>query len=150
MKIRTVAATALLSVASAVFVVQAGAQGQSAAKPQASVAPENAMLYIVTPQDGAVVEPTFTVVFGLKGMGIAPAGVVMPNTGHHHLLVDGETMPDLKTPLGTDVTHFGAGQTETTLTLTPGTHTLQLILGDHLHLPHNPPVTSEKITITVK
>src|SRR5690606_26330846 len=95
-----------------------------------SVAPAEAMLYIVTPQNGAVVEPTFTVVFGLKGMGIAPAGVPMPNTGHHHLLINGERMLDLNVPLGADVTHFGAGQTETTLTLPPGEHTLQLILGD--------------------
>jgi len=113
-------------------------------------APEGAMAYIVSPVDGATVSTTFDVVFGLKGMGVAPAGVQANNTGHHHLLVDGAQLPDLNAPLGANVTHFGAGQTQTTLTLTPGSHTLQLVLGDHLHIPHNPPVVSEKITITVR
>ena len=83
-------------------------------------------------------------------MGIAPAGTDRDNTGHHHLLVDAKELPDLTKPLGKDVKHFGGGQTETTLTLEPGTHTLQLILGDMTHTPHNPPVVSEKVTITVK
>lgn len=113
-------------------------------------APEGAKAYIVSPLDGAVVSQNVTVVFGLKGMGVAPAGVQANNTGHHHLLIDGETTPDMNMPLGTAVTHFGGGQTETTLTLEPGTHTLQLILGDYLHTPHNPPVVSDKITITVR
>ncbi len=113
-------------------------------------APAEAQLYIVSPQSGAVVSQTFNVVFGLQGMGVAPAGVQTNNTGHHHLLVDGATLPDLNAPLGAAVTHFGGGQTQTTLTLTPGRHTLQLILGDHVHTPHNPPVISEKITITVQ
>lgn len=112
-------------------------------------APEGAEAYIVSPQDGDVVAPTFTVIFGLQGMGVAPAGTQVGNTGHHHLLIDGEA-PDMNAPLGTAVTHFGAGQTQTTLTLEPGEHTLQLILGDHLHIPHNPPVVSEEITITVR
>jgi hypothetical protein len=92
------------------------------------------------------------VLFGLKGMGVAPAGIDMPNTGHHHLLVDVAEMPDLNLPLpaSTNVIHFGGGQTEKELTLTPGTHTLQLILGDHLHIPFTNPVISKKITITVK
>jgi hypothetical protein len=115
-----------------------------------SASPEEAMLYIVSPQQGAVVSSPFTVVFGLKGMWVAPAGIPMANTGHHHLLINGQQMLDLKQPLGADVTHFGAGQTETTLTLAPGVHTLQLILGDHMHIPHNPPVMSEKVTITVE
>ena len=114
-----------------------------------SSAPEDAAVYIVSPADGAVVPPTFKVVFGLTGMGVAPAGVVRENTGHHHLLVKGVAEPDLNMPMGDVVTHFGGGQTETTLTLPPGTHTLQLILGDHLHIPHEPPVMSEEITITV-
>lgn len=113
-------------------------------------APEGASLYIVSPRDGDVVTSPVTVVFGLRGMGVAPAGVVMPNTGHHHLLVNGEQLPDLSMPLGTNVTHFGGGQTETSVTLEPGVHTLQLILGDHLHIPHNPPVVSEQITVTVR
>lgn len=111
---------------------------------------DGAQAYIVSPINGATVPTTFDVVFGLKGMGVAPAGTQVNNTGHHHLLVDVEQMPDLNMPLGANVTHFGAGQTQTTLTLTPGQHTLQLILGDHLHIPHNPAVVSEKITITVR
>lgn len=114
-----------------------------------TAAPEGASVYIVSPQNGATVPPTFKVVFGLNGMGVAPAGVQAANTGHHHLLVDGQSLPDFSLPLGTQVTHFGGGQTETTLTLSPGEHTLQLILGDHLHIPHEPPVVSEIIRITV-
>lgn len=113
-------------------------------------APEGAQVYFVSPVDGAVVPQTFTVVFGLQGMGVAPAGTQINNTGHHHLLVNFDELPDLNMPLGADVTHFGGGQTQTTLTLSPGEHTLQLILGDHMHIPHNPPVLSEKITVTVR
>ena len=93
-----------------------------------------------------------TVRFGLKGMGIAPAGVAFDNTGHHHLLVDVDPPADLGQPLPNDAhsLHFGKGQTETELKLTPGKHTLQLVLGDQLHIPHDPPVMSKKITITVK
>lgn len=115
-----------------------------------SPAADGAQAYIVSPMDGATVPTTFDVVFGLKGMGVAPAGTQVNNTGHHHLLVDAAELPNLDMPLGADVTHFGAGQTQTTLTLTPGQHTLQLILGDHMHIPHNPAVVSEKITITVR
>ena len=115
-----------------------------------SASPDGATAYIISPENGATVEQTFTVKFGLKGMGIAPAGTDRDNTGHHHLLVDAKELPDLTKPLGKDVKHFGGGQTETTLTLEPGTHTLQLILGDMTHTPHNPPVVSEKVTITVK
>ncbi|ALO45131.1 DUF4399 domain-containing protein [Pseudohongiella spirulinae] len=117
---------------------------------QPSTAPEGASVYIVSPQNGDTVSTTFTVVFGLSGMGVAPAGIAMPNTGHHHLLINMDTLPDLGQPLGADVMHFGLGQTETTVTLEPGQHTLQLVLGDHMHVPHNPPVMSEKITITVE
>ncbi|MDI3323311.1 DUF4399 domain-containing protein [Pontibacterium granulatum] len=106
--------------------------------------------YIVTPTDGATVPSTFKVVFGLRGMGVAPAGVEREKTGHHHLLVDMEQLPPLDQPLGKEVKHFGGGQTETTLTLPPGQHTLQLILGDHQHKPHEPPLVSERITIEVK
>lgn len=115
-----------------------------------SAAPQGAAVYIASPQDGAVVPRTFTVRFGLNGMGVAPAGIEMDNTGHHHLLVDHDGMPAMGEPLGGDVMHFGGGQTETTLTLEPGEHTLQLVLGDHLHVPHNPPVMSPEITITVR
>lgn len=115
-----------------------------------SPAGEGAQAYIVSPVDGSTVPTTFNVIFGLQGMGVAPAGIQVGNTGHHHLLVDAAELPDLNMPLGSNVTHFGAGQTQTTLTLAPGEHTLQLILGDHLHIPHNPPVVSEQITITVR
>lgn len=115
-----------------------------------SPAADGAQAYIVSPSNGATVSTTFDVVFGLQGMGVAPAGIQVGNTGHHHLLVDAQELPDLNMPLGADVTHFGAGQTQTTLTLSPGVHTLQLILGDHMHIPHNPPVVSEQISITVR
>jgi len=117
-----------------------------------SPAPADAELYFITPHDGAVVEPTFTVRFGLRGMGVAPAGVDAPHTGHHHILIDLDELPPLSMPLPAteQVVHFGAGQTETELTLKPGVHTLQLILGNHLHIPHDPAVVSEKITITVQ
>lgn len=117
---------------------------------QPSPAPEGASVYIVSPQNGDTVGTTFTVVFGLSGMGVAPAGIEMPNTGHHHLLINKDSLPDLGQALGADVMHFGLGQTETSVTLEPGQHTLQLVLGDHMHVPHNPPVMSEKITITVE
>lgn len=107
--------------------------------------------YIISPSDGDTVTSPVTVKFGLKGMGVAPAGVERDNTGHHHLLIDLETLPDLDKPIPADDqhVHFGGGQTETTVELEPGEHTLQLLLGDHLHRPHDEPVVSEKITITV-
>lgn len=113
-------------------------------------APEGAAVYIISPVDGDTVPTTFTVHFGLKGMGVAPAGTDKEGTGHHHLLVDGKAMPMLDQPMGSDIKHFGGGQTETELTLEPGEHTLQLILGDMAHVPHDPPVASEVITITVQ
>lgn len=115
-------------------------------------APEGAAVYFIAPQDGVTVSGPVTVKFGLKGMGVAPAGVERANTGHHHLLVDIDEVPPAGQPVPADAQHihFGGGQTETTLELAPGKHTLQLLLGDHLHRPHQPPVLSEKITITVK
>jgi uncharacterized protein DUF4399 len=115
-------------------------------------AAEGTKVYIVSPKDGTTVSSPFTVQFGLKSMGIAPAGVNHPNTGHHHLLVDLAQPPDLNAalPVTENIRHFGAGQTETELTLPPGKHTLQLVLGDYLHIPHDKPVMSDKITITVK
>jgi len=106
--------------------------------------------YIISPQDGATVPSTFKVIFGLKGMEVSPAGVEKANSGHHHLLIDSKKLPDMSKPLGDSVMHFGKGQTDTTLTLSPGKHTLQLILGDHLHVPHSPAVVSKKITVTVE
>jgi len=114
--------------------------------------PEGAMVYIISPADGEIVTSPVTVRFGLKGMGVAPAGTDKANTGHHHLLIDMADMPALDKTLPADANHkhFGGGQTETTIELSPGKHTLQLIMGDQNHVPHNPPVMSEKITITVK
>jgi hypothetical protein len=113
--------------------------------------PAGAEVYIISPKDGAKVSSPFVVEFGLKGMGVAPAGVKIENTGHHHLLIDTDAPADLNAPLPSSdkVMHFGKGQTQTTLTLPPGKHTLQLLLGDNAHVPHNPPVISKKITVTV-
>ncbi len=117
-----------------------------------TAAPAGAELYFIAPADGATVEKEFTVRFGLKGMGVAPAGITLDKTGHHHLLVDVAELPPMNQPLPNDATHkhFGGGQTETTITLPPGKHTLQLILGDALHIPFDPPVLSKKITVMVK
>ncbi len=116
-----------------------------------SPAPAGAAVYFITPQDGATVASTFKVTFGLKGMGVAPAGIDMPDTGHHHLLIDVAEIPNPELPLPAteQVIHFGKGQTETEVTLAPGRHTLQLVVGNHLHVPHDPPVASEVITVTV-
>jgi hypothetical protein len=109
------------------------------------------MVYFVSPADGERVTSPVTIRFGLRGMGVAPAGVQSPNTGHHHLLIDIDTLPpdSLPLPATEQVRHFGLGQTEAEIALEPGEHTLQLVLGDALHIPHQPPVRSEKITITV-
>lgn len=112
--------------------------------------PEGATLRIVSPQDGDTVPSEFTVVFGLSGMGVAPAGVEQAGTGHHHLLVDADELPPKATPMGNPPLHFGGGQTETVLTLEPGEHTLQLIMGNHLHVLHEPPVVSDRIAIIVE
>lgn len=114
-------------------------------------APEGAIAYIVEPADGATVSSPVRVVFGLSGAGVAPAGVDQAGTGHHHLLVDTE-LPNLNQPIPADDNHrhFGAGQTETTLELAPGSHTLQLLLGDQIHVPHEPPIMSARITIEVR
>ncbi len=115
-------------------------------------APAGAEVYIISPKDGAKVKSPVTVVFGLKGMGIAPAGIKFENSGHHHLLIDSDLPADLSQPLAANEksVHFGKGQTETSVTLPPGKHTLQLVLGDSLHIPHDPPVVSKKITVTVE
>jgi Domain of unknown function (DUF4399) len=114
--------------------------------------PKGASVYIISPRNGATVKAPFTVRFGLKGLGIAPAGVSFPNTGHHHLLIDTDLPTNLNAPLpeSANVKHFGKGQTETTLTLPPGQHTLQLVFGDMNHVPHDPALVSKKITITVE
>ena len=114
--------------------------------------PAGAKVYFVAPANGAEITGPVKVVFGLApAMGVAPAGVQQKNTGHHHLLIDNPAV-DMNRPLPTtdQVKHFGGGQTETAVTLAPGKHTLQLVLGDYKHQPHSPPVVSETITITVK
>ena len=113
--------------------------------------PKGAKADFISPKDGKTVGKKFTVRFGLKGMGIAPAAIDKENTGHHHLLIDVDKLPNLDLPLvATDnIRHFGGGQTEVQLELPPGKHTLQLVLGDWIHLAHDPPVLSKKITITV-
>jgi hypothetical protein len=113
----------------------------------------NAEVYIIAPQNGATVHGPVTVRFGLKGMGIAPAGVKFDNTGHHHLLIDtdfSELKLDAPMPATDKILHFGKGQTETTLTLPPGKHTLELVFADYLHQSFDPPLHSKKITITVQ
>lgn len=113
--------------------------------------PDAARVYLISPSDGEVVTSPVTVRFGLDQMGVAPAGVAKKHTGHHHLIVDAELPPaDLPIPKNEHYRHFGGGQTETAIELPPGKHTLQLMLGDHLHIPHDPPVASERITIEVR
>ena len=115
-------------------------------------APPEAEVTILTPEDGASVTSPVTVEFAIEGMEIAKAGTDRANTGHHHLLLDLEKLPPMDAPLPSteQIIHFGGGQTSTELELEPGEHTLQLLLGDHMHVPHEPPIMSEKITITVE
>ncbi|SFI47549.1 DUF4399 domain-containing protein [Jannaschia pohangensis] len=124
---------------------------------QDTPAPEGAMVYFVNLEDGATVTSPVTVIFGLSGMGVAPAGTEKENTGHHHLLIDrpafGSEDPeelDFGIPADDNHVHFGGGQTETTLDLPPGEHTLQLVLGDLNHVVHATPVASDVITIIVE
>jgi len=118
----------------------------SARKP----APADARVYFVGLEDGSVIPPKATIHFGLVNMGVAPAGIDRPNTGHHHLLIDTK-LPPLDEPIPNDFNHlhFGAGQTEAIVTLSPGRHTLQLLLGDENHVPHNPPIMSKPIRVYV-
>ena len=115
-------------------------------------APAGAEVYFITPHNGATLHSPLTVRFGLKGLGVAPAGIKFDNTGHHHLLVDtdiSELKLDAPMPATDKILHFGKGQTETELTLAPGKHTLQLVFADYLHTSFDPPLHSQKITITV-
>ena len=123
---------------------------QAAAAAGRRPSPPDAAVYFIYPSDGERIYPNSTIRFGLRNMGIAPAGVLKPNTGHHHLMIDVET-PPLDRPLPSDLNHihFGNGQTEKKITLSPGEHTLQLILADDRHIPHDPPVISERIKVTV-
>ena len=137
---------------SVLFFIMALAVPGSGWAVERTTAPADASVYIISPAAGSVVSSPVTVRFGLKGMGIAPAGFKKANTGHHHLLIDLDELPDDNSPVPADSRHihFGGGQTETTIELEPGKHTLQLILGDGNHVPHDPVVSSERITITVR
>jgi len=126
---------------------------------QETPSPEGATVYFANIADGDTIAQGSTIVFGLSGMGVAPAGIEKENTGHHHLfknrppLGEGEFGADefeIAIPADDNHQHFGGGQTEVALDLPPGTHTLQLVLGDAFHVPHNPPVVSEVITVTVE
>jgi hypothetical protein len=142
---------ALLLIAGLLFALQGMSQDQAPASHNTPSA-AGATVGFANLADGDVVPPVFTVKFAISGMDIAPAGTQTENTGHHHLLIDVTELPDMNLPLpDTDnIRHFGKGQTEVELTLPAGPHTLQLLLGDYAHIPHSPPVTSDKITITVK
>jgi hypothetical protein len=138
------AGLAMLAVFAVAGMTQAAAQTPS---------PAGAKVYFINLKDGAEVTSPFLVQFGLTGMGIAPAGVEKPNTGHHHLLIDTKLTADqMKEAIPADDTHkhFGGGQTEAMVSLPKGQHTLQLVLADWTHIPHVPPVMSETITITVR
>jgi hypothetical protein len=153
---RHIIVIAALSLASLAAAVQAGAAGESppAAKPATAAAtnPSAPQVYFIWPYDGSVISGgKFWVRMGLRNMGVAPKGTTVPNTGHHHLLIDTEP-PSMTEPIPSDRNHlhFGAGETEARIELPPGKHTLQLLLGDTDHVPHKPPVLSKKITVTVR
>jgi len=130
-----------------VLAVATGALAQIKRTPS----PAGAEVYFIAPKDGETLSGPVSVKFGLKGMGVAPAGIALENTGHHHLIIDAKTPPlDAPIPADANHVHFGKGQTETTVELKPGKHTLQLVLGDQLHVPHDPAVVSKVITVTVK
>ncbi len=117
-------------------------------------APEGAKVYFINLKDGDTVTSPVVIRFGLSGMGIAPAGTEAPNTGHHHLFVDAEPLTgdalNEAIPMDEHHIHYGKGQTEASVTLTPGKHTLQLVLGDWSHIPHKTPVMSDRITVNVE
>jgi hypothetical protein len=147
--------TRFCSLAAVLLVVAVPASAQQAS--QGAPSPPGAKVYFISPKTGETVSSPFLVQFGLKGMGVAPAGVEFEHTGHHHVLVDRPAVnaasPMMKEYMQTDLPdllHYGKGQTEAMIALPPGQHTLQLVLGDQDHHPHTPPVFSERITITVK
>ena len=109
-------------------------------------------VFFISPSDGDVVTSPVAIKFGVIGMEIVPAGIDKPESGHHHLLVNVDELPNMKMPIPADRNHlhFGKGQTEVTLELPKGKHTLQLLLGNYLHVPHSPPLISKKIEIIVK
>lgn len=129
--------------------VAAPAETAPAAMPR-TPSPDGARVFFITPADGATVTSPVEIEFGIEGMTVVRAGVDEEASGHHHLIVDAGLPPlDMPVPADDNYIHFGDASTSTTLALAPGQHTLQLLLGDHLHIPHDPPVSSETITITV-
>jgi len=134
----------VLSVALASVTCAAHAQGKSA--------PKDAVLYFIWPRNGATIKGAFWCRFGLRNMGITHAGDDFQNSGHHHVLIDVTEPLDVKEPIPQDKSHlhFGAGQTEALIDLPPGKHTLQLVLGDAKHYPFDPPLVSDKITVTIR
>ena len=139
------------AIAATLFALSLAACGQEESEMMRTASPEGAKVYFIEPADGATVTNPVTVKFGIEGMEVAPAGTDKPNSGHHHVLID-TALEDYDRPIPSDETHkhFGKGQTETQLELTPGEHSLQLILGDQNHIPHDPAVESESITVTVE
>jgi hypothetical protein len=134
----------------------AGAESVAEAAPEVVALPrtpsmEGASVFFITPTNGATVSNPITIEFGIAGMDVVKAGDNQPNSGHHHLLID-TGLPDLGLPIPADAqhVHFGDGSTSTEITLESGEHTLQMLLGDHLHIPHNPPLASEVITVNVE
>ncbi|MCB1451271.1 MAG: DUF4399 domain-containing protein [Nitratireductor sp.] len=142
----------LAALAISALALGSAAAGETPSKPGTKV-------YFINLKDGDFIKGPVKVLFGLSGMGVAPAGIAKEGTGHHHLFIDrppflegagGADEANMNIPADDQHKHFGGGQTETTLELAPGTHTLQMVLGDKDHIPHNPPVASEVITITVE
>ncbi len=130
----------------------ASAAQDAASGPVRAKAPRGAKVFIESPKNGATVGQEVTVKFGVKGIALKPAGDATPNSGHHHLLIDQKELPPLDAPIPNDATHkhYGKAQTEDTIHLDPGTHTLQLDFGDAAHRQFDPPLVSKKITIHVK
>ena len=147
---RTLSLRAIPLIAVALALGIGAASAQDAATREK--APKGAKVFIESPKDGATVGPDVTVKFGAEGIAIKPAGDMTPNSGHHHLLIDQKELPPLDPPIPNDATHkhYGKAQTEDTIHLEPGTHTLQLDLGDTAQRQFDPPIVSKKITITVK
>jgi Domain of unknown function (DUF4399) len=141
-----------VSVAAVLLVCVAAAVPGANAAPPRPKAPAGAGVSIVSPEDGATVGQDVLVKFGVKGIEVAPASENKPGTGHHHLLIDAKDLPPLDAPIPNDATHkhYGKGQTEDTIHLEPGDHTLQLDFADALHMQFDPPIVSKKITIHVK
>jgi len=140
-----------VSLFSAIAATLAATSATALAQDFRQASPAGAKVYFIEPKNGAEISGPVVVKFGLSGMGVAPAGTEKKDTGHHHILVN-QKLADVMAAIPADDKHrhFGNGQTEASLTLPPGKHTLQLVLGDHNHIPHNPPVQSDVITITVK